>query len=182
MEKKWTNGGGYFYSWGLPQCQTPTTRSVMSTSTTYSDSPTPQPQSYQSYSDASHQPSTSQATTTVAASSSSTATVAPPPQTRQAAEEARKDRTLAEFLLMLDEYEPLVCPMFIPPYASRLTCAPDPQRGHGLLSPESWVRMRRCPHVSRFLLCPLYVHSCPLFVKETPSVPCCSEICLRRCI
>ena len=30
------------------------------------------------------------------------------PQTRQAAEEARKDRTLAEFLLMLDEYEPLV--------------------------------------------------------------------------
>ena len=34
----------------------------------------------------------------------------PPPQSqsRQAAEEARKDRTLAEFLLMLDEYEPLV--------------------------------------------------------------------------
>jgi hypothetical protein len=27
-----------------------------------------------------------------------------------AAEEARKDRTLAEFMLMLDEYEPLVCP------------------------------------------------------------------------
>ena len=39
---------------------------------------------------------------------------APPPQqqpaqsSRQAAEEARKDRTLAEFLLMLDDYEPLV--------------------------------------------------------------------------
>ncbi|PSR72819.1 hypothetical protein PHLCEN_2v11316 [Hermanssonia centrifuga] len=31
-----------------------------------------------------------------------------PPQSRQAAEEARKDRTLAEFLLMLDDYEPLV--------------------------------------------------------------------------
>ncbi|KAF7796339.1 hypothetical protein EIP86_007516 [Pleurotus ostreatoroseus] len=30
------------------------------------------------------------------------------PQSRQAAEEARKDRTLAEFLLMLDEYEPLI--------------------------------------------------------------------------
>ncbi|TFY78813.1 hypothetical protein EWM64_g5199 [Hericium alpestre] len=30
------------------------------------------------------------------------------PQTRQAAEEARKDRTLAEFLLMLDNYEPLI--------------------------------------------------------------------------
>lgn len=30
------------------------------------------------------------------------------PQSRQAAEDARKDRTLAEFLLMLDDYEPLV--------------------------------------------------------------------------
>ncbi|KAH9945722.1 transcription initiation factor IID TAF10 subunit [Amylocystis lapponica] len=28
--------------------------------------------------------------------------------TRQAAEDARKDRTLAEFLLMLDDYEPLI--------------------------------------------------------------------------
>ena len=34
----------------------------------------------------------------------------PQSQSRQAAEEARKDRTLAEFLLMLDDYEPLVCP------------------------------------------------------------------------
>jgi hypothetical protein len=30
-------------------------------------------------------------------------------QTRRADELARKDRTLAEFMLMLDEYEPLVC-------------------------------------------------------------------------
>ncbi|TDL23796.1 transcription initiation factor IID, TAF10 subunit [Rickenella mellea] len=30
------------------------------------------------------------------------------PQTRQAAEQARKDRTLAEFMLMLDDYEPLI--------------------------------------------------------------------------
>ena len=83
----------------------------MSASTTYSDSPTPQPQSYQAYSDASqHQPSTSQAATTATPSSS---TAAPHPQTRQAAEEARKDRTLAEFLLMLDEYEPLVRPTVI---------------------------------------------------------------------
>lgn len=29
-------------------------------------------------------------------------------QSRQAAEEARRDRTLADFMLMLDEYEPLV--------------------------------------------------------------------------
>ena len=41
-------------------------------------------------------------------------TPAQPPQqqlaqpSRQAAEEARKDRTLAEFLVMLDDYEPLV--------------------------------------------------------------------------
>ncbi|KAN0088498.1 Transcription initiation factor TFIID 23-30kDa subunit domain containing protein [Tylopilus felleus] len=76
----------------------------MSTSTTYSDSPTPQPQSYQSFSDATqNQPSSS--STTVAATTSSTA---PQTQTRQAAEEARKDRTLAEFLLMLDEYDPLI--------------------------------------------------------------------------
>ncbi|KAJ7224430.1 transcription initiation factor TFIID 23-30kDa subunit-domain-containing protein [Mycena pura] len=33
---------------------------------------------------------------------------APQPQSRQAAEEARKDRTLAEFMLMLDDYEPLI--------------------------------------------------------------------------
>ncbi|KAG5637745.1 hypothetical protein H0H81_003383 [Sphagnurus paluster] len=31
-----------------------------------------------------------------------------PQQTRQEAEEARKDRTLAEFMLMLDDYEPLI--------------------------------------------------------------------------
>ncbi|KAJ6581327.1 transcription initiation factor IID TAF10 subunit [Mycena capillaripes] len=31
-----------------------------------------------------------------------------PQQSRQAAEEARKDRTLAEFMLMLDDYEPLI--------------------------------------------------------------------------
>jgi len=76
----------------------------MSASTTYSDSPTPQPQpqtsqfSYQSsYSDATQQQQ--QPATTSAPSQ---------PQTRQAAEDARKDRTLAEFLLMLDDYEPLV--------------------------------------------------------------------------
>lgn len=56
----------------------------------------------QGSSDALQQPS--QSTGTLAASSSGTQL-----QTRQAAEDARKDRTLAEFLLMLDEYEPLVC-------------------------------------------------------------------------
>ncbi|KAF8325930.1 transcription initiation factor IID TAF10 subunit [Amanita rubescens] len=35
-------------------------------------------------------------------------TQVPLSQSRQAAEEARKDRTLAEFLLMLDDYEPLI--------------------------------------------------------------------------
>lgn len=36
-----------------------------------------------------------------------------PQQTRQAAEQARKDRTLAEFMLMLDDYEPLVYSLYI---------------------------------------------------------------------
>jgi transcription initiation factor TFIID subunit 10 len=48
----------------------------------------------------------SQSNSQVGASSSTTQ---PAQQSRQAAEEARKDRTLAEFILMLDEYEPLVC-------------------------------------------------------------------------
>ncbi|KDQ27021.1 hypothetical protein PLEOSDRAFT_1077787 [Pleurotus ostreatus PC15] len=48
-----------------------------------------------------------QASTTNASASSSTQAQVPQP-TRQAAEEARKDRTLAEFMLMLDEYEPLI--------------------------------------------------------------------------
>lgn len=128
----------------------------MSASTTYSDSPTPQPQpsqySYQSFSDVPQQPpQTSQSTTAVAAPAH--------PQTRQAAEEARKDRTLAEFLLMLDEYEPLVCPALIPSPSSQPVVITDPQRGHRLLSPESWVRMRRCPHVSRsVLVCVLVSH------------------------
>ncbi|KAJ7504554.1 transcription initiation factor TFIID 23-30kDa subunit-domain-containing protein [Mycena galericulata] len=43
-----------------------------------------------------------------AGQSSENASSAPQPQSRQAAEEARKDRTLAEFMLMLDDYEPLI--------------------------------------------------------------------------
>jgi transcription initiation factor TFIID subunit 10 len=50
-------------------------------------------------------PDNSQATPQASGSGSSGSTQ---PQSRQAAEEARKDRTLAEFMLMLDEYEPLV--------------------------------------------------------------------------
>ena len=76
-----------------------------------SDSPTPQ-YSYQSLSDVA--PQTSQQSTTIAAASSSSTTAVPQTQTRQAAEEARKDRTLAEFLLMLDDYEPLVPPNLFP--------------------------------------------------------------------
>ncbi|KAH7914860.1 transcription initiation factor IID TAF10 subunit [Hygrophoropsis aurantiaca] len=61
----------------------------------------------QAYGDASQQ---TQGTSQTAAGSSSTGTTAPTTgqQSRQAAEEARKDRTLAEFLVMLDEYEPLI--------------------------------------------------------------------------
>jgi hypothetical protein len=39
-----------------------------------------------------------------------------PPQSRQAAEDARKDRTLAEFMLMLDDYQPLVGLYRLPQY------------------------------------------------------------------
>ena len=51
-------------------------------------------------------PSTSNTTTTAGASSSGSTQTQQ--QSRQAAELARKDRTLAEFMLMLDDYEPLV--------------------------------------------------------------------------
>ncbi|SJL03576.1 related to transcription initiation factor TFIID [Armillaria ostoyae] len=49
-------------------------------------------------------------------SSSSSSTQSAQPQSRQAAEDARKDRTLAEFLLMLDDYEPLVIPNEVTDY------------------------------------------------------------------
>jgi len=88
----------------------------MSTPGAFADSPTSQTQSSPftyyppgNLPDASQQQQPSQATTVAAGSSMTTATaVASQPQSRQAAEEARKDRTLAEFLVMLDEYEPLI--------------------------------------------------------------------------
>ncbi|KAH7890745.1 transcription initiation factor TFIID 23-30kDa subunit-domain-containing protein [Phlebopus sp. FC_14] len=76
----------------------------------YSDTQTTPTQStsqyayYQQQTDMSQQ-QTSQSTTAVAGSSTTGATQ---PQSRQAAEEARRDRTLAEFLVMLDDYEPLI--------------------------------------------------------------------------
>ncbi|KAG2364128.1 transcription initiation factor TFIID 23-30kDa subunit-domain-containing protein [Suillus spraguei] len=82
----------------------------MSTPGAFADSPTAQSQSspYAYYPPGTlpdvSQPQSSQTATTAAGSSSS----ASQPQSRQAAEEARKDRTLAEFLVMLDEYEPLI--------------------------------------------------------------------------
>ena len=42
-------------------------------------------------------------------------------QSRQAAEEARKNRTLADFMLMLDEYEPLVWILYKKSYNLNLT-------------------------------------------------------------
>ncbi|KAK7686377.1 hypothetical protein QCA50_010601 [Cerrena zonata] len=41
-------------------------------------------------------------------SSSSSSSSSQPQQAKQTAEETRKDKTLAEFLLMLDDYEPLI--------------------------------------------------------------------------
>ncbi|KAF8159718.1 transcription initiation factor TFIID 23-30kDa subunit-domain-containing protein [Crassisporium funariophilum] len=53
-------------------------------------------------------PEPPQTQTNAATASSSSSTQPPATQSRQAAEEARKDRTLADFMLMLDEYEPLI--------------------------------------------------------------------------
>lgn len=71
-----------------------------------------------------------------AGQSSENATAAPQPQSRQAAEEARKDRTLAEFMLMLDDYEPLVssCPPCSLLLANHLL---DSQRSNRLLPSKS---------------------------------------------
>ncbi|TRM65161.1 transcription initiation factor TFIID 23-30kDa subunit-domain-containing protein [Schizophyllum amplum] len=57
-----------------------------------------------------YQPTAYQPTPTPAVPSTSAAagSSSAPGPSRQQAEEARKDRTLAEFLLMLDDYEPLI--------------------------------------------------------------------------
>lgn len=56
--------------------------------------------------------------------------------------QAKKDRSLAEFLLMLDEFKPLVGTIFVlPEIGSSLLIlhALDSQRGDRLLSSTSWV-------------------------------------------
>lgn len=50
----------------------------------------------------------SSAQTASASAAAASSQAGPSQPSRAQAEEARKDRTLAEFLLMLDEYEPLV--------------------------------------------------------------------------
>ena len=67
-----------------------------------------------------------------------------PGSARHAEEQARKDRTLTEFMLLLDEYEPMV-------RTSRLRCLfqghiaiptfTDTERSHRLLSAACWVRV-----------------------------------------
>ncbi|RDB20815.1 Transcription initiation factor TFIID subunit 10 [Hypsizygus marmoreus] len=64
---------------------------------------TPQPTTGFAYAAATPGTAETQAKPTEASTSS-----APQTQSRQAAEDARKDRTLAEFMLMLDDYEPLI--------------------------------------------------------------------------
>jgi len=67
---------------------------------------------YPLYSDVGHsqQPiaSTSSAASPTVVGAGTSANGNSQPQSRQAAEDARKDRTLAEFMVMLDEYEPLI--------------------------------------------------------------------------
>ncbi|KAF5361788.1 hypothetical protein D9756_002532 [Leucocoprinus leucothites] len=81
---------------------------------------TPQQSQGFAYPTAGHVPTVSAETPVAAAAAAAAATPAqstsqpapstsaPQTQSRQAAEEARKDRTLAEFMLMLDDYEPLI--------------------------------------------------------------------------
>jgi hypothetical protein len=54
-------------------------------------------------------PDGTQLTQTPGAGGSNATTQQQQQPSRAEMEEARKDRTLAEFLLMLDDYEPLVC-------------------------------------------------------------------------
>ena len=93
---------------------------------------------YPTYTAMSSESSQSQQTTQPAAGSS-TSTQPVATQSRQAAEEARKDRTLADFMLMLDEYEPLVCCniMFLENFF--LIFFLDPKRSDRLLSPTRWL-------------------------------------------
>lgn len=44
------------------------------------------------------------------------------PQSKMAAEEARKNSTLAAFMLMLDDFEPLVVLKRVEHFVTRLTC------------------------------------------------------------
>lgn len=60
-------------------------------------------QAQSTFSTAASVPTTTTTTTTAGPSQSTQ-----PTQSRQQLEDARKDRTLAEFMLILDEYEPLV--------------------------------------------------------------------------
>lgn len=77
--------------------------------------------------------------TTQPAAGSSTSTQPVATQSRQAAEEARKDRTLADFMLMLDEYEPLVCRNIVFLENLFLTFFLDPKRSDRLLPPTRWL-------------------------------------------
>jgi len=65
--------------------------------------------------------------------------------TRHAEEQARKDRTLTEFMLMLDEYEPMVCTSkYRFPFRGRIAnvatlTKPDTKRSYRLLLATRWV-------------------------------------------
>ena len=80
-----------------PQVATPDPSQYASTSTQSQMAATPTPYSQTQY-------------TQLALQTQQTQQSAPAPgPSRRPDEEAKKDRTLAEFLLMLDDYEPLVC-------------------------------------------------------------------------
>jgi len=81
-------------------------------------------------SDSSQPQQNGQITAAAGSTTATTSTQAAPTQSRQAAEEARKDRTLADFMLMLDEYEPLVSLGWCHPYRLIFICVLDSQRSN----------------------------------------------------
>jgi hypothetical protein len=76
---------------------------------------------------------------TQSAATPSQSTAATTPLTRQEQELATENRTLAEFLLMLDDYEPLVSVQKL--LSSYTNGSVDSQRGHRLLPPTGWCRV-----------------------------------------
>jgi hypothetical protein len=98
---------------------------------------------------------------------------------RAAAEEARKDRTLAEFLLLLDEHEPIVRPsaLHLATCTHMYGCTiPDPDGGHGLLPPTRRLRLPGRAAV-RAAYAPILSMLMDAWTQEAPALARRTEVC-----